>query len=163
MGGGGGGGGDCSLKKRDARGMVACNQMKYHPQFFTFQSLFCVIRPQKVLFLAVDGVAPRAKMNQQRGRRFRSAREAQDLVRNAQQKGKVLSLEHCFDSHLGRTHEQAARAVEVFRQPEVEFRSVMATPQGHSLRTCCKWSFCIRMYVCISVCLYACMCLCVYA
>ena len=66
---------------------------------FLFQSLFRIIKPQKVLFLAVDGVAPRAKMNQQRGRRFRSAREAQDLVRKALQKGVILPSEPRFDSN----------------------------------------------------------------
>ena len=66
---------------------------------FLFQSLFRIIKPQKVLFLAVDGVAPRAKMHQQRGRRFRSAREAQDLVRKALQKGVILPSEPRFDSN----------------------------------------------------------------
>ncbi|XP_071346640.1 5'-3' exoribonuclease 1 isoform X2 [Trachinotus anak] len=67
--------------------------------FHYLEVLFRIVKPRKVFFMAVDGVAPRAKMNQQRGRRFRSAKEAEEKIKKALDKGEVLPTEARFDSN----------------------------------------------------------------
>jgi len=84
--------------------------------------LFAAIRPRRLLYLAIDGVAPRAKMNQQRSRRFRAAQDAQerskvmeDVLTEMQEKG--------MDAPPGHTGEWDSNVI----TPGTEFMSRLST------------------------------------
>lgn len=79
------------------------NIMKY------IDRLVNAVRPKKLLYMAVDGVAPRAKMNQQRSRRFKAAKEfkdqedvADELRQKLEQQGKNVpeKKESSFDHNV---------------------------------------------------------------
>jgi len=79
-------------------GLIPQTETEMFNNIFSYiDKLMRIVRPRKLVYMAVDGVAPRAKLNQQRSRRFRSAIDMQiktekeeELKRIWEQRGEHL-------------------------------------------------------------------------
>ncbi|KAK0393265.1 hypothetical protein QR680_000125 [Steinernema hermaphroditum] len=109
--------------------------------FEYIDQLFNIIGPKKVFFMAVDGVAPRAKMNQQRARRFMSARNADQQQKMAKAAGKELPTTDRFDSNcitpgtifMIELQKQLEFFVQMKQSTDAKWKDVRVILSGHNV------------------------------
>ncbi|KAE9415544.1 hypothetical protein Angca_009970, partial [Angiostrongylus cantonensis] len=127
----------------DSDVMLRIPQEQIFADIFAYvDTLFNIIRPKKVFFLAVDGVAPRAKMNQQRARRFMSARTAEEQIQARIRKGEAVPTEKRFDSNcitpgmfctvfMSELHKALSAWLSTKIEKDVAWRNIRVYLSGH--------------------------------
>ncbi|KEF54813.1 alkaline phosphatase D [Exophiala aquamarina CBS 119918] len=90
---------NCTHKDSDSVNFRMTEDQMFIAIFNYIEHLFGKIKPKQLFFMAIDGVAPRAKMNQQRSRRFRTALEAEKARDKAIKEGLEMPKEEPFDSN----------------------------------------------------------------
>ncbi|KAI9794510.1 MAG: hypothetical protein M1833_000370 [Piccolia ochrophora] len=90
---------NCTHKDSDSPTFRMTEDKMFIAIFNYIEHLLGKIRPKRLFYMAIDGVAPRAKMNQQRARRFRTALDTERAREKAIKEGVEIPKEEAFDSN----------------------------------------------------------------
>src|ERR1700742_138856 len=132
---------NCTHKDSDSPSFRMTEDKMFIAIFNYIEHLFSKIKPKKLFFMAIDGVAPRAKMNQQRSRRFRTALDAELQREKAVKEGKELPKEDPFDSNcitpgtefMARLTQQLKYFISKKVSEDVDWQGVEVVLSGHEV------------------------------
>eukprot|EP00892_Ulva_mutabilis_P011794 jgi/Ulvmu1/8988/UM005_0079.1 len=112
---------------------AASEEKMMYQVFMYIKRLVRIAKPHQLLFMAIDGVAPRAKMNQQRSRRFKAGKEREEAENKARRLGEELPSQGLFDSNC--ITPGTAFMVKLDKHLKFFIRTQMANdPSWHSLK-----------------------------
>ncbi|KAL7270786.1 exonuclease II Exo2 [Rhizina undulata] len=132
---------NCTHSDSDSPAFRMTEDRMFIAIFNYIEHLFGKIKPKKLFFMAIDGVAPRAKMNQQRARRFRTALDAEKAREKAIREGVALPKEEAFDSNcitpgtqfMARLTEQLKYFVSKKISEDSEWQGIEVVLSGHEV------------------------------
>ncbi|OKL64390.1 hypothetical protein UA08_00403 [Talaromyces atroroseus] len=132
---------NCTHKDSDSPTFRMTEDQMFIAIFNYIEHLYGKIKPKQLFFMAVDGVAPRAKMNQQRSRRFRTALDAETAKEKAIAQGIELPKEDAFDSNcitpgtqfMARLTQQLKYFINKKISEDVEWQGVDIVLSGHEV------------------------------
>ncbi|RDL36412.1 5'-3' exoribonuclease 1 [Venustampulla echinocandica] len=132
---------NCTHKDSDDATFRMSEEQMFIAIFNYIEHLFGKIKPKQLFFMAIDGVAPRAKMNQQRARRFRTALDVEVAREKAIKEGKEMPKEEAFDSNaitpgtefMHKLTQQLKYFVNKKISEDVEWQGVEIVLSGHEV------------------------------
>ncbi|PGH11923.1 hypothetical protein AJ79_04615 [Helicocarpus griseus UAMH5409] len=132
---------NCTHKDSDSPTFRMTEDKMFIAIFNYIEHLFGKIKPKQLFFMAIDGVAPRAKMNQQRARRFRTALDAEMAKEKAINQGIEMPKEDPFDSNcitpgtefMAKLTQQLKYFINKKVSEDVEWQGVEIVLSGHEV------------------------------
>ena len=132
---------NCTHKDSDTPTFRMTEDKMFIAIFNYIEHLFGKIKPRKLFFMAIDGVAPRAKMNQQRSRRFRTALDAEVAREKAIKSGAEMPKEDPFDSNcitpgsdfMARLTQQLKYFINKKVSEDIDWQGVEVVLSGHEV------------------------------
>ena len=132
---------NCTHKDSDSPTFRMTEDKMFIAIFNYIEHLFGKIKPRKLFFMAIDGVAPRAKMNQQRSRRFRTALDAEIAREKAIKDGAEMPKEDPFDSNcitpgtdfMARLTQQLKYFISKKVSEDIDWQGVEVVLSGHEV------------------------------